>query len=56
MYKVFQEQVRNTPATTIRDMLEIVSDREPIALDKVQPAEQIMKRFATGGMSLGALA
>ena len=55
MYKVFQEQVRNTPATTIRDMLEIVSDREPIALDKVQPAEEIMKRFATGGMSLGAL-
>ena len=55
MYKVFQETVRNTPATTIRDMLEIVSDREPIPLEQVQPAEAIMKRFATGGMSLGAL-
>ena len=36
-------------------MLEIVTDREPISLDEVEPVEAIMKRFATGGMSLGAL-
>ena len=34
-------------------MLEIKSDREPIDLSEVESVEAIMKRFATGGMSLG---
>ena len=33
----------------------MVSDREPIPLEEVEPVEAIMKRFVTGGMSLGAL-
>lgn len=54
-YKLFQKSIASSPATTIRDMLEMVSDRKPIPLDEVEPVEAIMKRFATGGMSLGAL-
>ena len=55
LYEAYQETSKLTPATTIRDMLKVVSDREPIPLDDVEPVEAIMKRFVTGGMSLGAL-
>ena len=34
-YKVFQETLQNAPVTTIRDMLEIKSDREPIDIEEV---------------------
>ena len=36
-------------------MLEIKSDRDPVPLEEVESVEEIMKRFCTGGMSLGAL-
>ncbi len=39
----------------IRDALKIVSDREPIPLDEVEPAEEIIKRLFVPGMSVGAL-
>ena len=39
----------------VRDLLTFVSDREPIALAEVESVENIVKRFCTGGMSLGAL-
>ena len=55
LYEAYQETSKLTPATTIRDMLKVVSDRGPIPLDDVEPVEAIMKRFVTGGMSLGAL-
>jgi glutamate synthase (ferredoxin) len=54
-YKLFQQSIASSPVSTIRDMLEMVSDRKPIPLEEVEPVEAIMKRFATGGMSLGAL-
>ena len=54
LYDVYQETSNLTPAATIRDMLKVVSDREPIPLEEVEPVEAIMKRFVTGGMSLGA--
>jgi glutamate synthase domain-containing protein 2/glutamate synthase domain-containing protein 3 len=38
----------------IRDLLTFV-DRESIPLEKVEPAEAIMRRFTTAAMSLGAL-
>ena len=31
------------------------SDREPIAIDQVEPASAIMKRFSTGAMSYGSI-
>ena len=54
-YKLFQESLRTAPLSTLRDLLDIKSDREPIPLDQVQPLEDIVRRFCTGGMSLGAL-
>jgi len=54
-YKTYTDSVEETVPSTIRDMLEIVSDRKPISIDLVEPVEAIMKRFCTGGMSLGAL-
>ena len=39
----------------IRDLLDFESDRESIAIEDVEPASEIMKRFCTGAMSLGAL-
>ena len=54
LYDVYQQTSNLTPAATIRDMLKVVSDREPIPLEEVEPVEAIMKRFVTGGMSLGA--
>merc|ERR1719149_607685 len=55
LYDVYQQTSNLTPASTIRDMLKVVSDREPIPIEDVEPVEAIMKRFVTGGMSLGAL-
>ncbi|KAJ9505421.1 hypothetical protein QJQ45_026361 [Haematococcus lacustris] len=54
-YEAYQEHFRNAPITTLRDCLEFKSDRAPIPLEQVEPAEKIMTRFCTGGMSLGAI-
>ena len=32
-----------------------ISGRKPVALDDVEPVEEIVKRFATGAMSLGSI-
>eukprot|EP00216_Chloropicon_sp_CCMP2111_P005718 CAMPEP_0198237244 /NCGR_PEP_ID=MMETSP1446-20131203/3089_1 /TAXON_ID=1461542 ORGANISM="Unidentified sp, Strain CCMP2111" /NCGR_SAMPLE_ID=MMETSP1446 /ASSEMBLY_ACC=CAM_ASM_001112 /LENGTH=1611 /DNA_ID=CAMNT_0043919327 /DNA_START=169 /DNA_END=5004 /DNA_ORIENTATION=- len=54
-FKAYQEHMEKKPRTTLRDMLEIKSDRSPIPIDQVEPASAIMERFCTGGMSLGAI-
>jgi len=40
---------------TIRGLLDFAHHREAISIDKVEPAENIMKRFATGAMSFGSI-
>ena len=40
---------------TIRGLLEFKTLREPIDLDEVEPASEIVKRFATGAISLGSI-
>ncbi|MCS6812138.1 MAG: glutamate synthase large subunit [Cyanobacteria bacterium] len=54
-YEVYKQQLENRPVTALRDLLDFQSDREPIALEDVEPATEIVQRFCTGGMSLGAL-
>ncbi len=54
-YEVYQKYLQGRPVTALRDLLEFKSDRSPIPLEEVESAEAIMKRFCTGGMSLGAL-
>ena len=40
---------------TIRGLLDFTHHRESISIDQVEPAENIMKRFATGAMSFGSI-
>ncbi len=43
------------PRSTLRGLLRFSDDVEPVELDDVEPASEIVKRFKSGGMSLGAL-
>ena len=40
---------------TLRGLLDFAKHRSPISIDEVEPAENIMKRFATGAMSFGSI-
>jgi glutamate synthase domain-containing protein 2/glutamate synthase domain-containing protein 1/glutamate synthase domain-containing protein 3 len=55
LYDKFRELVESRPVTELRDLLEIVSDREPIPIEEVEAADAITRRFSTGAMSHGAL-
>ena len=46
---------RGRPATALRDLLDFEPDRESIPIEEVESVESIVKRFCTGGMSLGSL-
>jgi glutamate synthase (ferredoxin) len=54
-YELYKQQLQERPVTALRDLLAFQSDRSSIPLDDVEPVEAIVKRFCTGGMSLGAL-
>ncbi|QBI21821.1 glutamate synthase large subunit [Egibacter rhizosphaerae] len=40
---------------TLRGLLRFRESAEPLSVDEVEPASEIVKRFATGAMSLGAI-
>jgi len=40
---------------TLRGLFEIKSDRDPVPIEEVEPAEAIFHRFATGAMSFGSI-
>ena len=54
-YKAFVEKTNETLPMNIRDLLEIIPFGPKINLNQVEPAKNIVKRFMTGSMSLGAL-
>ncbi|KAL7508201.1 hypothetical protein ACHAXN_005280 [Cyclotella atomus] len=54
-YEIFKESLKSAPLANIRDLLDFESDRKSIPIEDVEPAAEIMKRFCTGAMSLGAL-
>ena len=54
-YEQYLELVHTRPPTTLRDLLDFQSDREPIPLYQVEDIPEITRRFSTGAMSLGAL-
>lgn len=53
-YKRYSEAVDSRPPMSLRDLL-VFKKRKPIALDRVEPVESILKRFCAPGMSFGAL-
>jgi glutamate synthase (NADPH/NADH) large chain len=54
-YRAFAQLVDNRPASTIRDMFTLREDLAPVDIDQVEPMEDILMRFDSAGMSLGAL-
>ncbi len=50
--QLINEQVKDP--TTLRSLLKFKKNN-PIPIDKVEPAEKIVKRFATGAMSFGSI-
>jgi glutamate synthase (NADPH/NADH) large chain len=53
-WKLYARTVNNRPATALRDMLHLKA-QVAIELDTVEPLENILSRFDSAGMSLGAL-
>ncbi|KAM3113289.1 glutamate synthase large subunit [Phormidesmis sp. 146-33] len=54
-YDLYQKHLQNRPLTALRDLLDFKSDRPSLPISEVESAAEIVKRFCTGGMSLGAL-
>jgi glutamate synthase domain-containing protein 2 len=44
-----------TKRSTLRGPHAFRTDVEPVPLEEVEPAQEIVKRFATGAMSLGSI-
>ncbi|MBD2507188.1 glutamate synthase large subunit [Nostoc muscorum FACHB-395] len=54
-YEVYKKHLQGRPVTALRDLLDFQGERTPISLEEVESVAEIVKRFCTGGMSLGAL-
>ena len=56
-YQEFSRAVndQSKQLSTLRGLLEFKSDREPVPLGEVEPAVDIVKRFATGAASFGSI-
>jgi glutamate synthase (ferredoxin) len=54
-YEVYRKYLQERPITALRDLLDFKSDSDAIPIEEVEPVEEIVQRFCTGGMSLGAL-
>ena len=59
-YKIFKEYsglINSASATlcTLRGLMDLKFADKPLPLEEVEPAESIMKRFATGAMSFGSI-
>src|SRR5439155_436725 len=54
-YERFAAVVDGREPMEVRDLLELVPADVPVPLEEVEPAESIVRRFSSGGMSHGAL-
>ena len=59
-FETFQEYAdfidrQNKELCTLRGLMELRTDAKPLAIDEVEPASEIVKRFATGAMSFGSI-
>jgi glutamate synthase (NADPH/NADH) large chain len=54
-YREYAKLVNERPVATLRDLMQIRPADEPVPLDEVEPVEDILPRFDSAGMSLGAL-
>ncbi|MBR9909823.1 MAG: glutamate synthase large subunit [Gammaproteobacteria bacterium] len=54
-WRDYSTLVNNRPTATLRDLLRVKADLQPVPLDEVEPVESIVRRFDSAAMSLGAL-
>ncbi len=54
-YREFAALVNRRPPMVLRDLLSLRTDRAPVDINEVEPVEDIVHRFDTAAMSLGAL-
>ncbi len=59
-YKTFKEYAalinrQSKSLITLRGLFEIKTAQQPVPLDEVEPAAEIVKRFSTGAMSFGSI-
>jgi glutamate synthase domain-containing protein 2/glutamate synthase domain-containing protein 1/glutamate synthase domain-containing protein 3 len=59
-FKTFQEYTdlidnQSSNLATLRSLMKIKKAEQPIAIDEVEPAKEIVKRFTTGAMSFGSI-
>jgi glutamate synthase (ferredoxin) len=59
-FDTFEEYARmidqqSKEACTLRGLMELRLDSRPLPLEEVEPASEIVKRFATGAMSFGSI-
>ena len=57
LYKAYAKKIddQSEHLATIRGLFKFASERESLPLDKVEPIENILKRFCSGAMSLGSI-
>src|SRR3984957_9140402 len=55
LYRHYADAVNSRAPAALRDLLALRDDLNSIAIDDVEPAASILKRFDSAGMSLGAL-
>ncbi len=57
VYRKFASSIdqQDRQAKTLRGLMEFKSDTKSIPIDQVEPVSEIVKRFATGAISLGAI-
>ena len=55
LFMRYSSLVNNRPVATLRDLLAVRPAGEPVPLDEVEPITEILPRFDSAGMSLGAL-
>jgi len=54
-YREYASHVNDRPIATLRDLMTMQPAGPPVPLDEVEPVEDILIRFDSAGMSLGAL-
>ena len=54
-YRQYAELVNERPVATLRDLMKTKPLGPPVSLEEVEPVEDILPRFDSAGMSLGAL-
>jgi len=54
-YQEYARLVNERPVATLRDLMKITPAGPPVPLDEVESVEEILPRFDSAGMSLGAL-